>query len=160
MDDAESNAKLRFIVTFGHRPPFSSGYHASDLQLREFIGKLASDHPKYVLNLNGHSHDYERTKPFHGLISVTVGTGGATLEQNRTPCLFRECPQPSWSQFRKMHLGFLSLQFSPDRIKGEFICGPSGSGKNDVTCDVGSVVDRFIIIANKEKRKKRPGATR
>lgn len=147
MDKAEDDPKLAFIVTFGHRAPFTSGYHDSDLPLREEIAKLGHTHPKYVLNLNGHSHDYERSQVIEGVVSVTIGTGGAPLEQNKTPCLFRECPKPSWSVIRQMHWGILQLHFNSGAIEGEFLCGPAGGGKNDITCAPGTVVDRFTLPA-------------
>ena len=137
---------LDFIVTFGHRPAYSSGYHPGDLALKQYLTRLAS-HSKYVLNVNGHSHDYERSYPQHGVVHITAGTGGSELEENKTPCLFRVCPAPSWSAYRAMHFGVLKLHFTRSDIRGEFICGPAGGGKNDVQCTVGSVVDRFTLPA-------------
>jgi hypothetical protein len=33
MDEAQGDPAIRFIVTFGHRPAFSSGYHPGDAGL-------------------------------------------------------------------------------------------------------------------------------
>jgi Calcineurin-like phosphoesterase len=145
MDQAQTDPEVTFIVTFGHRAPYTSGYHHSDLELRRYVGLLGSHHRKYVLNLNGHSHDYERSAREEGVISVTAGTGGAELEEMPTPCLFRVCPKPSWSRFRAMHLGVLRLRFTSKEIQGSFICGPAGGGKNDIHCTPGSIVDHFTI---------------
>ena len=144
MDQAEHDPNLDFVVTFGHRPAYSSGYHPSDLVLRQYLNQLSS-HSKYVLNLNGHSHNYERSYAQHGVIHVTAGTGGSELEENSTRCLFRVCPAPSWSAFRAMHFGVLRLHFMRREIRGEFVCGPAGGGKNDVQCAIGSVLDRFTV---------------
>jgi len=149
MDQAEHDPNLNFIVTFGHRPAYSSGYHPGDLVLRQYLERLAS-HRKYVLNLNGHSHNYERSLSQRGLVHVTAGTGGAELEENPTPCLFRVCPKPSWSAYRAMHFGVLKLHFTPSEIRGEFVCGPEGGGKNDIQCAPGSVIDRFTVPARRE----------
>ncbi len=149
MDQAQRDPKITFIVTFGHRAPFTSGYHRSDLELRRYIARLAQGHNKYLLNVNGHSHDYERSYPESGVVSVTAGIGGSELEERDTACLFRVCPKPSWSAFRAMHFGVLQLSFTPTEIQGSFICGPAGGGKNDIQCDSGSVVDRFTIRAPK-----------
>jgi hypothetical protein len=146
MDQAEHDPNLDFIVTFGHRPAYSSGYHPGDLVLRQYLSKLSS-HRKYVLNVNGHSHNYERSYAQHGVIHVTAGTGGSELEENSTRCLFRVCPAPSWSAFRAMHFGVLRLRFMRSEIRGEFVCGPAGGGKNDVQCAIGSVLDRFTVPA-------------
>jgi hypothetical protein len=63
MDEAQRDPNITFIVTFGHRAPFTSGYHHSDLDLRHYIARLAAKHKKYALNVNSHSHDYERSYP-------------------------------------------------------------------------------------------------
>ena len=145
MDQAQHDPEITFIVTFGHRPPYTSGYHRSDMVLRHYIARLAKAHSKYVLNLNGHNHDYERSYPEGGVVSVTAGTGGSELEESETSCLFRACPKPSWSAFRAMHFGVLQLHFTSTEIQGSFICGPAGGGKNDIRCTPGSVVDQFAI---------------
>jgi len=149
MDQAEHDPNLDFIVTFGHRPAYSSGYHPGDLLLKQYLDHLAS-HRKYVLNVNGHSHNYERSYPQHGVVHITAGTGGSELEENETPCLFRVCPSPSWSAYRATHFGVLKLHFTRNEIRGEFACGPAGGGKNDVQCTLGSVVDRFTLPARRE----------
>jgi hypothetical protein len=145
MDGAQDDPAITFIVTFGHRPPYSSGYHDGDLALLRYLVLLRSNHNKYVLNLNGHSHNYERSYPQQGLISITAGVGGSELEESPTNCLFRVCPKPTWSAFRAMHFGVLELFFTSSSIRGSFICGPAGGGKNDIECASGSVVDHFSI---------------
>ena len=144
MDAAQADPKITFIVTFGHRPTLSSGHHPGDSTLLGYMNTLASAHSKYVLNLFGHSHNYERSTPQSGVIHVTAGTGGSTLEQDGT-CLYLTCTQPSWSAKRIMHLGPLKLSFTATGITGQLICGPAGGGTNDVTCTVGSVIDTFAI---------------
>src|SRR6185369_4086342 len=101
MDDAQADPSIVFIVTFGHRPAYSSGHHEGDPQLKGYLDTLGANHSKYRLNLNGHSHDYERTTPQSGVVHVTAGTGGASLEQDGS-CLYLTCAQPSWSVFRAM----------------------------------------------------------
>ncbi|MGH9432831.1 MAG: metallophosphoesterase [Terriglobia bacterium] len=147
MDQAQADPDITFVVTFGHRAPYTSGYHHSALQLRGYVDMLSRHHSKYMLNLNGHSHDYERSKVEDGVVSVTAGIGGSELEELQTACLFRLCPQPSWSRFRAMHFGVLRLHFASAEIQGSFICGPAGGGKNDIHCAPGSVVDHFTIGA-------------
>src|ERR1035437_2532995 len=149
MDQAQHDPAVTFIVTFGHRAPYTSGYHRSDMDLRRYIARLAKTHSKYVLNVNGHSHDYERSYREGGLVSVTAGIGGSELEESNTACLFRLCPKPSWSAFRAMHFGVLQLHFTPTEIQGSYICGPAGGGKNDINCTFGSTVDHFAIKARK-----------
>ncbi|WP_442755235.1 metallophosphoesterase [Methylocystis sp. JAN1] len=145
MQDAQNNANLKFIVTFGHRPAYSSGYHPGDTTLRNYLDYLGDHFAKYVLNINGHSHNYERSSAQHGVTHLTVGTGGGDLEAKSGACLWSSCPPPSWSAARFMRLGVTKLAFGPTGISGQFICGPAGGGKNDVSCGQGDVIDTFTI---------------
>src|SRR5262252_369238 len=92
MDAAQADPAIKFIVTFGHRPAYSSGHHPGDGTLKSIIDGLGASHNKYVLNLNGHSHDFERTKPQSGVVHITVGTGGGAFEQDGS-CLWLTCIQ-------------------------------------------------------------------
>lgn len=145
MDEAQADPAIRFIVTFGHRPAYSSGSHAGETLLMGYLDALGDSHSKYVLNVNGHSHNYERSHPQHGVVHLTVGTGGS-LAQSGT-CLWLTCTQPAWSAFRAMRLGPVVLTFTDTAIEGQFLCGPVGNGTNDVDCTYGSVVDYFAIGA-------------
>ena len=147
MDQAQADPQIRWIVTYGHRPAYSSGHHPGASQLKSILDALGDTHSKYVLNLNGHSHDYERSYPQHGVVHITAGAGGATLEQDGT-CLWLTCAQPPWCAFRAMHHGVVRLVFSATTLAIEAICGPagdSGSNRNDITCTPGSVFDRYVI---------------
>jgi chitodextrinase len=151
MGQAEADPGIDLIVTFGHRPAYSSGHHPGSSTLKGILDTFGDTYSKYVLNLNGHSHDYERTYPQHGVIHVTVGTGGANLETDGT-CLWLACAQPSWSAFRAMHHGALQLRFTKDAagnaaIQGAFFCGPAQSGKNDINCTIGDIIDNFSVGA-------------
>jgi len=149
MDAAQADPVITFIVSFGHRPSYSSGHHPSDTKIQGYLNTLGTAHSKYVLDIAGHSHNYERTYPQNGVIHLTVGTGGANLEQDGT-CLWATCTQPAWSAFRAFYDGVMRLQFSATGIKGDFICGPAGGGTNEIngvrtTCTMGSVIDTFSI---------------
>jgi hypothetical protein len=149
MDQAQSDPNIKFIVTYGHRPPYTSGYHDSETDLQSIMGQLGAAHSKYVLNLSGHSHDYERSYPQSGVIHMTVGVGGADLEETGGSCLWGGgCPKPSWSAYRAMHHAATQLHFTATGIQVTTFCGPagdSGSNQNDVTCTQGSVMDSFTI---------------
>jgi PKD repeat protein len=146
MDAAQADPEIRFIVTFGHRPAYSSGFHEGEPELQSRMAALAAGHPKYVLNLNGHSHDYERSFPQNGVVHVTAGTGGSSLETADAPCPWvGGCPPPPWSAFRSMHHVVLQLRFSESSIEGTALCGPAEAGTNDVSCTEGAVLDSFTI---------------
>ena len=144
MDAAQADPAIQFIVTFGHQPAYSSGHHPGELELKGYMDALGAAHSKYVLNLNGHSHDYERTKPQSGVVHITVGTGGAAFEQDGS-CLWLMCAQPSWSAYRAFHHGTLRLRFTPTSIHADMICGPPGGGTSDITCTLGDVIDALVI---------------
>jgi hypothetical protein len=149
MHEAQEDTAITFIVTFGHRPAFSSGLHEGEPELQGIIGTLHARNTKYVLNLNGHSHDYERTHPQWKVTHITAGTGGSDLEESEdSGCLWRLCPQPPWSAFRAMHHSVVKFRVEADRIEGTVYCGPAGgtgSNPNDISCVQGSVIDTFTI---------------
>lgn len=146
MDAAQADPDLDFIVTFGHRPAYSSGHHAGSSTLNEILDAFGDKHRKYVLNINGHSHNYERSHPQHGVVHITAGTGGASLESAGS-CFWKMCDEPAWSAFRAMHHGVLRFHFTATGIEGSFICGPPEADKNDIVCNPGEVVDSFVIGA-------------
>jgi len=144
MDQAQADPQIRFIVTFGHRPAYSSGYHGGDA-IRAHLDGLGATHSKYVLNLNGHSHDYERSYPQYGVTHITAGTGGAELEMGPGPCVWNGgCPPPAWSAFRAMHHVNVRLHFASAGIGIEAICGPPAPD-NDISCTPGTIIDSFVI---------------
>jgi parallel beta-helix repeat protein len=145
MNAAQADSNIAWIVTFGHRPAYSTGHHSGDTTLQSYLGALGLSHSKYVLNLNGHSHDYERSFPQNGVTHVTVGTGGSSLETDGA-CLWLTCTQPAWSAVRYFHLGYLKLSFTPSAVQGSFVCGPAGAGPNDVSCTPGAVIDSFTLV--------------
>ena len=150
MDSAQNNPNIGFIVTFGHRPAFSSAHHPGSPSLKNYLGLLGQAHTKYKLNLNGHSHSYERTFAQNGVTHITAGGGGSHLQDDPSGgCLYRGgCPPPSWSAFRAMRHGPVKLVFSSNEIRVEAICGPpgdTGSNPNDVICTPGSVFDSVTI---------------
>ena len=144
MAQAQADPDIKYIVTFAHQPAYSSGHYTGSATLRGMLDTLGDTHSKYVLNVNAHSVNYERSHPQHGVVHITAGIGGANLEQDG-PCLWLTCSQPSWSAYRAMHQGALKLHFTGSGIEGSFICGPAGGGSNDVNCTKGSVVDKFMI---------------
>ncbi len=152
MDAAQGDPGINFIVTFGHRPAYSSGHHPGEQRIREILDALGATHWKYVLNLNGHSHNYERTYPQSRVTHITAGASGSGLEIDfnaDSTCLWLGgCPPPGYTAYRAMHHGILKLQFQPQSIKGQFFCGPAGgttSNQNDITCTEGAVIDSFTI---------------
>ncbi|MDX6211624.1 MAG: hypothetical protein QOF82_711, partial [Frankiales bacterium] len=136
---AQADSSIQYVVTFGHRPAYSTGNHTGDPRLAGLINTLGDKYSKYVLNINGHSHDYERFVPIHGVTNITAGGGGATLE-------------PPWTSmdpktaYRAMHLAHLRVDVTASAMTIAAVCGPATS-KDDMSCTQGSVIDTVTIQA-------------
>jgi hypothetical protein len=72
-------------VVFFHRPPYSSGFHGSDVQLQQAFGPIFEQRGVQLV-INGHEHNYERTVPWRqtgpqAVTYVVTGGGGAALRE-------------------------------------------------------------------------------
>jgi Calcineurin-like phosphoesterase/Purple acid Phosphatase, N-terminal domain len=147
MAAAQRNRRIRFIVTFGHRPAYSTGYHPGDKLLASIMDGLGDRFSKYVLNLNGHSHDYERFQPIHHVVHITAGGGGADLEPWSKG-------KDSRTAFRALHLEHLRVDVNARRMRIEAVCGPQTSDQ-DFDCRLGQVIDTYTIVASTAARRGR-----
>ncbi|TQJ06660.1 PKD domain-containing protein [Kribbella jejuensis] len=136
MSQAQNDPSIKYIITDGHRPAYSTGYHPGEAQLASILDGFGSSYSKYVLNINGHSHDYERFQPIQGVTHITVGAP-SSLEQ-------------PWSgtdprtAFRAMHLSHLRVDVSDTGLRIQSVCDLATS-KDDMTCAQGSVLDEYTI---------------
>jgi 3',5'-cyclic AMP phosphodiesterase CpdA len=73
---ARSSAPWKVVV--GHHPIYSSGYYGNDPHLIAKLTPLMRRHG-VQLYINGHDHNYERSKPIEGITYLVVGGGGAYL---------------------------------------------------------------------------------
>jgi PKD repeat protein len=161
MAAGQADPAITFIVTFGHRPAYSTGSHptyrtdgtidADNQKLAGILDGLRSKYSKYVLNLHGHSHNYERTCPIRGvvpnescttpdqgLVHITGAGGGADVSALADP-------QP-WTVYRTKHLEHVKIRFTANTIEGFAICGPDLSD-DDNSCTEGAVIDTWSIAA-------------
>jgi hypothetical protein len=144
-EEAQADGALRFIVTAGHRAAYSSGHHGGDARLREILDGFGARFGKYVLNLNGHAHAYERTKPQARVVHVTIGIGGGVLEHASTPCFWTDCKQPTWVAFRAIHHGFVKLAVREDGLALEAICAGASPADDNIRCIDGDIFDSTLI---------------
>ncbi|MCP9774495.1 metallophosphoesterase [Cyanobium sp. WAJ14-Wanaka] len=102
---AKSSAPWKVVV--GHHPIYSAGLYGDDPSA---IAKLTPIFAKYgvQLYLNGHEHNYERTKNIKGTTYIISGNGGAYLR----PIVANERSVKVASTF-----GFLELAATPSRLR-------------------------------------------
>lgn len=142
MASAQANPGIDFIVTYGHRPAYSSATSQVSTSLRTAMDNLAltysptAAHPdgKYVLNVNHHVHWEEVVKPIDGLVNVTNGGGGAGQAG-----AFAVGPD---SVFHRLHLGTLTAHYSAAQHSLTFslLCGPAYTPNPKASCSYGSVL--------------------
>ena len=142
---AQADPMLRFIVTAGHRPAYSSGEHDGKAPLRAILDGFGGRFGKYVLNLSAHSHNYERTKPQAHVVHVTAGIGGGPLSPAPTPCKWTDCKAPPWVAFRALHHGFVKLTVRAAGIALEAICAGASPAEDSIRCADGEVMDHALI---------------
>lgn len=140
MDAVDDDPAIRFIVTFGHFPPYSSGAdHGGDAALASDIAILRALHSKYALHLSAHSHHYERFDPAQtfSVQHVVSGGGGSVLGALGAPL-------PS-TLVRLGHTHHLKIHVTADRIEGFAICGPDRPEQAD-SCPPGTLFDQWTIL--------------
>jgi hypothetical protein len=126
MGEAQADPTIDFIVTYGHRPAYSSQSASVNTALRTALTQLASQysptdaHPdgKYVLNINHHIHGEEVFAPIGGLVNITNGGGGAGQANYGTPA--------ANSLYRSPRPGILSAEYSASAhtLTVSLLCGP------------------------------------
>ncbi len=142
MASAQADPNIDFVVTYGHRPPYSSVEFDVDTDLRAAIDSLAmkyspsagNPYGKYVLNVDHHIHWEEVFKPIDGLVNITNGGGGAGQVD---PASFD--PQ---SIFHIVHPGILVGSYSAAQhsLRVQLLCGPAFAPNSKATCAYGSVL--------------------
>lgn len=88
----EDGAERGMILVLSlHYPPYSSGEHGSNPEMRAVLQPL-SERYGVELVLAGHDHNYERTKPIGGVTYLVAASGGAPIR--------RVIPHDFTAQFR------------------------------------------------------------
>lgn len=78
LEDGASRDML--LVLSLHYPPYSSGEHGSNPEVRAALAPLVREHGVELV-LAGHDHDYERTQPIEGCTYVVAASGGAPIRR-------------------------------------------------------------------------------
>jgi len=102
---ARSTAPWKVVV--GHHPLYSAGFYGDD---GAGIARLTPLFKRYGVQLyiNGHDHNYERSRRINGTTYLTVGGGGANLR----PVLPNGHTAYATSQY-----SFAALNFEPQKLR-------------------------------------------
>jgi hypothetical protein len=149
--EAQRNPKIKFIVTFGHQSAYTSIYRRSpgNLLIRPVLNDLRASYSKYVLDLSGHNHQYERYQIDNGMTYIVNSTTGSYYHEG-----WQDPVKPENCACRVIHYGVLVLDFSEHAIKGRLLCSvhcmksgdPDYMPLEDDVCDEpGTVIDSFTI---------------
>jgi Icc-related predicted phosphoesterase len=101
----QSTAKLK--IAFGHHPVYSVGRYGEAGSMMPDVEKLLIKH-KVPLWIDGHDHNYQRSKSINGVTYVVAGGGGAGLYEIKI-----EAP---WSAYAKSVHSCATVDVYADRL--------------------------------------------
>lgn len=90
-----SKSDAEWKIVFGHHPFYSAGLHGSSVEIRELLTPLFQKY-KVQLYINGHDHNYERTKSINGTTFLTCGAGANTRPVGKSPVTAHSASQLSF----------------------------------------------------------------
>ncbi len=148
---AQENPDIKFIVTYGHRSAYTSIFRRfpGELDLRNILDSLRTGYSKYVLDLSGHNHQYERYLTDNGMTYIVNSSTGSYYHEG-----WQYPEKPKNCEYRAIHNGVLVLDFTENTIQGRLLCSvhsmKSGDPdymilEEDVCDEPGNVIDSFII---------------
>jgi Calcineurin-like phosphoesterase/Iron/zinc purple acid phosphatase-like protein C len=116
-------SKAKWNIVYGHHNIYSAGVYKVDAIMRRDITPILKKH-KVKLWINGHDHNYQRSKSIDGTTYLVCGGGGAQLYPVK--------PQP-WSAFAQSIHSFGIVEVYQDQI---LLTGIDSQGK---------IIDRGLV---------------
>ena len=106
LDKELSRSKAPWKIVFGHHQIYSSGHYGLN---QPFIKTLSPIFQKHGVQLyiNGHDHDYERTRSINGTTYLTCGAGAGT----------RPVGASQWTARAASKLSFAAFELYSDRLE-------------------------------------------
>jgi 3',5'-cyclic AMP phosphodiesterase CpdA len=111
-------SKAKWNIVYGHHNIYSAGVYKVDAIMKRDVAPILKKH-KVKLWINGHDHNYQRSKPIDGTTYLVCGGGGATLYPVQAQ---------SWTAFAQSIHSFGIVEVYQDQIlltgidsKGEII---------------------------------------
>lgn len=77
VEDVLATSNAPWKIVFMHHPPYSAGYHGSDIATRQAFSHLFEAYGVQLV-LTGHEHDYQRSIPIGGVTYIVSGAGAKT----------------------------------------------------------------------------------
>ncbi len=106
--DLAEHASARWKIVILHRPPFSSGMHGDNEDVKEWFVPIF-ERAGVDLVLAGHDHDYERFVPIGGVSYVVTGGGGRGT---------RSVSSSDETAFAEDVIHLVHLRISPNELTG------------------------------------------
>ena len=139
---AQADPSINFIVTFGHRPAYSTGFHDGEAD----AGGRAQHVRRPLLEVRAQPQralTRLRAVPCRSTASPTSRSPAAEPASRR-----RGPATDSRTAFRAMHLEHLRVDVSVDRACASRPCAGRRRRRDDIACVQGSVIDSYTIGAN------------
>ncbi len=106
LSTANSDTAIDWIFVNFHRPPYSSGSHGSQLDVRNAWCPLFETYGVDIV-FSGHDHNYERTLPINGVVYIVTGGGGAPL---------RDVGSSSWTAYSEKTYHFCLIDITAKKL--------------------------------------------
>lgn len=101
-----SRSDAPWKIVFGHHQIYSSGHYGENQKLIKELTPLFQKH-NVQLYINGHDHDYERTREINGTTYLTCGAGAGVRPVGRS----------EWTEHSAEKLSFAAYEVYRDRIE-------------------------------------------
>jgi acid phosphatase len=96
LDKELSRSDAPWKIVFGHHPAYSAGLHGGSKRVREALAPLFQKYGVF-LYINGHDHNYERTRSINGTTYLTCGAGADLRPVGRSEVTARSASQLSFA---------------------------------------------------------------
>jgi 3',5'-cyclic AMP phosphodiesterase CpdA len=106
LDKKLNSSKAPWKIVFGHHQIYSSGRYGVNQPFVETLTPIFQKHG-VQLYINGHDHDYERTRSINGTTYLTCGAGAGT----------RPVGTSEWTVQAKSELSFAAFELYSDRLE-------------------------------------------
>ena len=101
-----SRSDAKWKVVFGHHPIYSSGSYGTNQAFIKSLTPLFQKHG-VQLYINGHDHNYERTRSINNTTYLVCGAGAGLRPVGRS----------GWTEYSASVLSFAAYEVYPDRIE-------------------------------------------